>query len=116
MAIWYDFNEWEDFINGMYDTRIDEEKILQCYNLFLDDNLFYKMLEMVRKWRKSSAVNLSKTIFNRKAWVGQATCSYHLQATSSETVKAWFMLNKDERDKANLIANQVIEVWEDENI
>ena len=116
MAIWYSFEEWEDYLNGMYDTREEEEYINKCYFLFIDNNLYNNMLETVRKWRKASAVNLSKDIFNRKSWVGQATCSYFLNATSKETCKAWFRLTKAQRDRANDIASEVIRVWEDENL
>jgi|LGOV01.1.fsa_nt_gb hypothetical protein len=114
--IWHNYLEWEDYINGMYNTRNDNVIVEQCKKLFKDKNLYNFMTETVKTWTKSADVNLSKTIFNRKAWVGQATCSYIKNATIQETTSAWVLLTEPQRKKANLLAQIVIEEWEDENI
>lgn len=105
---WIDYNHWEDYKNGMYENRLDEDIAKKCIELFKSKKLYELMSEVTKQWEKSSKVNLKKTVFNRQAWIGQSTCSLHLNATINETTYAWVRLTEKERKRANDIADTVI--------
>lgn len=114
--IWIKYENWEDYKNGMYNNRLDEEIGYKCINLFKSKKLYELMKEVTLKWKISSEVNLNKTIFNRQAWIGQSTCNYHLNATINETTFAWMRLSEKERKRANDIADTVILEYHHETI
>lgn len=113
--VWHDYKLWEDYKNGMYNNNKRSEKIINCLEMFKSDILHWFMWTALENYKYSSEVHLTQKEFNRKAWVGQATCNFHFNATIPETTNAWFMLTKEQREKANRIAQDVIEEWEYEN-
>lgn len=70
------------------------------------------MLSVVCEWVNSTKENLTDKKSNRKSWLGQAACCYQSGCNEKSTRQAWVSLTSDERDNANKIANQVIELWE----
>ena len=113
---WVRFEDWEDYQNGMYNSRLDESIANQCIELFKSDGLYRKMIAILDKYQISSKVNLNKTVFNRNAWVGQATCNLWLKATIEETTWAWVRLSDREKKIANEIAEQVIKEYHNETL
>jgi len=113
--IWHDYRKWEDFNNGMYNTRANSEIIKSCIDMFNSDIIYWYMTTTIENWKYTSEVHLTQKEFNRKAWLGQATCNYHFGATIKETTNAWFNLSREQRNLANKIAEEVIEEWEYEN-
>lgn len=113
---WVRFEDWEDYQNGMYSSRLDESIALKCIDLFKSENLYKKMIAILNDYPISSKVNLNKTVFNRNAWIGQATCNLWLKATIEETTWAWVRLSDRERKIANEIAEQVIKEYHNETL
>ena len=74
------------------------------------------MIAILDDYPISSKVNLNKTVFNRNAWIGQATCNLWLKATIEETTWAWVRLSDRERKIANEIAEQVIKEYHNETL
>jgi len=112
-----DFHVWEDYINGMYEIPdIEENKGIQITNAIkiLSDNLLFDELcrLVLEEWIVSSKVNLTNTSCNRRAWLGQAACSYKFNVTETCTRIAWGILNEQERISANAIADKWIKKFE----
>lgn len=113
--IWINYELWEDYKNGMYLKRCDETIAQKCLELFRSNNLI-DCMRNVKAWKVSATVNLSKTVFNQQAWLGQATMSLELGATIEETTWAWVRMTKQERDYANQCADEIIKEFQDENL
>jgi hypothetical protein len=114
---WHDYTLWEDYINGMYNSRKDENIIKENLILFRADTLYDSMLNTLRKYKHSTEVNLTNTHSkNQKSWVGQIVCNSINNSTIQETTIAWFMLSDTERDYANECADKAIKRWIDEKL
>ena len=118
--IYHHYEKWEDFNNGMYtleDVLDKDIKVLECISLFKDPNEFYNTLKkVVSLWGHSTEVNLTNKSQNRRAWLGAAACLYKCSAPEYITRISWNLLNKDVQQKANLVAEKVINEYESENI
>jgi hypothetical protein len=118
--VFHPYDVWEDYLNGMYEERKDEEKatrIQKSADLLRDNDKLYKAMKYVSNhWKHASEVNLSNRAGNRQAWLGQAACNYALNATESEVRQAWRMLDQEEMNKANVIADKVAKEWEENYI
>lgn len=111
--IWHNFEKWEDHKNGMYNSRNEVDKVeLSRALLIVPYNLFTNMVLVTNKWIFCSEHNLSNTAFNRKAWLGWASCCYCHGATDQETRNAWNLLTAEEKNIANRVALEVIDGWE----
>jgi hypothetical protein len=114
---WHDCTLWEDYINGMYNSRKDESIIKENLLLFRNENLYNSMLDTLKKYKHSTEVNLTNTHSkNQKSWVGQIVCNYKNTSTIQETTIAWFMLSDSERTYANECADKAIKRWIDEKL
>jgi hypothetical protein len=112
--IYYPYWEWEDFINGMYETTSENESdlISLSENLLSNTELFRKSaIEMCDKWVKSTIVNLTNKNCNQRAWIGQASCCYSHKCPEYLTRIAWKNLNEETRRNADKIADQVIMIY-----
>lgn len=116
--IWENYRNWEDYKNGMYENGHNEEIIKKCYEILTNDDLKNNMIDTSKTYEISTKVNFTNQMFNPVSWLGQATCNLLLGATAQETCRAWLMMTKEQQDKANNIAKEVIEEWrkEHENI
>lgn len=112
--IWEDYRQWEDFKNGMYENGHNEEIIKQCYEILTSDNLKENMTDTSKTYETSTKVNFTNKMFNPVSWLGQATCNLLIGATAQETCRAWLMMTKEQQDKANNIAKEIIEEWRKE--
>lgn len=116
--IYYPYYEWEDYLNGMYDTQCElfDDKVNKAYLILKDSELFFNLaVEMTSSWVLSTAVNLSNVSCNRRAWIGQATCSFSDKCTELSTRAAWAMLTEIEKYKANAKADIIIKSYEERN-
>jgi hypothetical protein len=64
------------------------------------------------KWPNSSMQNLSARCLNRMAWIGHAANFLSHDSVEYTTRLGWRMLDKEEQEIANKVANEVIEEWE----
>lgn len=104
-------------MNGMYEIPDSEEnKGIQITNAIkvLSDNLLFDELcnTVIKEWVISSKVNLTNNSCNRRAWLGQAACSYKFTVTETCTRIAWGILSEQERISANSIADKWIKIFE----
>jgi len=110
---------WEDYINGMYaSVDVDNKEVMinRAVIVLSDTTLFNDILLIVTKeWPVSTAVNLSNIKINRRAWLGQAACSYHSKTPEILTREAWKRLTNIQRHHANEIAHKHILLYERRN-
>lgn len=109
--VWKNYKEWEDYKNKMYENNNDNEIIKQCYGILTSDNLKESMKNTTLSYPISTKVNLTNKMFNPISWLGQATCNLLIGASARETCQAWTMMTKEEQQKANNIAKEVIKEW-----
>lgn len=112
--VWKNYRNWEDYKNGMYENGHNEEIIKQCYEILTSNNLKDNMKDTSKTYETSTKVNFTNKMFNPVSWLGQATCNLLIGATAQETCRAWLMMTKEQQDKANNIAKEVIEEWRKE--
>lgn len=119
--LWYPYREWEDYKNGMYDITKEfseeetEKMAFKAKDLLSDLDEFYHVgLKVLREWKCASNQNLSNLSRNRQAWLGQAACSYKFKIPEKITILGWRLLSPEQQKKANIVADQLIMIWEDE--
>ena len=107
---------WEDYQNGMYcieKKQNEQELIKNGIDLLCDNNLFFDVCNQVLlAWQVSSKVNLTNKSCNRKAWLGQAACSFKYSIPETITRTIWGMLNNQQRQLADNVALRVINHFE----
>lgn len=108
---WTIYKEWEDYKNKMYENSNNKEIIKQCYEILTSKNLKENMINVTKTYIISTKVNLTNKMFNPISWLGQATCNLLIGATAKETCQAWLMMTKEQQNKANQIAKEVINEW-----
>jgi hypothetical protein len=115
---WHPYWDWECFRAGMWESRSsDEGKIILAEKVLSTPELCrLYMTRSVDKWKNSAEHNLSKYWINRRPWLGWAACCFSVGATEEETREAWNMrMSEKEKDQANAIADEVIELWTRKN-
>ena len=107
----------EDYINGLFETSVSDEEILieKVIRLFKSEKRTIRaMSNVVNKWKKATEHNLTNKSINKIAWLGQAACCYSVKAPDYITKKAWWLLEKEVRDRADKNAKDIIESYEKE--
>ena len=97
-------------------AKPSEQEVLieKSFDLLTSENGFIEACRAVLdKWPYSSEHNLSAKCLNRKAWMGWAACCVNHGSTEYTTRNAWRYLSDEQKDKANAIAQTVIEEWEE---
>lgn len=110
-----EYTEWEDFKNGMYVTSVNNfyELEIEAIKILTNESLFFSLAKsVISNWIISSKVNLTNTSYNRRAWVGQASCCYGKGIPEVVTRSAWSKLSDSEKIKANNIADKIIKSFE----
>lgn len=117
--IFHHYEKWEDWKAGLYDSvcvYFDEKLNLSKEMLENESKFLENARSMINEWIYSAEQNLSDKSMNRQAWIGQATCCHSHSAPEYVTIQAWWMLSDEERNKANAIADIVINEWEQKYI
>lgn len=113
------FKEWEDFKSGMFQMNNVSDKdikLIAAINLLKNQKEFYDSCKsLLEKWPVASAVNMTNISQNRRAWLGAAACCFSCNAPEFITRIAWSVLNKEDQDKANAVADKIINEFENEN-
>ena len=60
----------------------------------------------------SAKVNLTNISCNRRAWLGQACCSYKFNVSETSTRLAWGLITEKQRIESNAIADKWIKIFE----
>ena len=106
-----EYTNWEDYLNGMYETTFkNKEHLISCsFDLLTNLNEFDLVCyNVIDTWIVSSAVNLTNKSSNRRAWLGQASCSFKYATPEILTRIAWGNMSNIQREKANKIADKHI--------
>jgi hypothetical protein len=105
------WDDWEDFKAGLYEHRFSPVQVYESVQLLSDPDEFAETArEMIREWPRAAAYNLGLPS-GRRAWVGQAACCYHHDATREETTYAWGRLSNGVQRRANKIAATLIDEY-----
>lgn len=113
--IYYPYNLWEDYKNGMYSVIFLDENLLidNATKVLSSKNLFDSIcIELITAWPISAAVNLTNISCNRRAWLGQAACCFKYSVPEILTRVAWNKLTADQQKIANLVAEKHITNYE----
>lgn len=111
--IYYRYELWEDYHNGMYEDGNSPDLVLRAMRLLSSVRSLIKAMRYVAfRWVCAAEMNLSNANRNRQAWLGQAACSYAHKVPENLTKEAWRRLPQSVRDRANRIADLVIMEWE----
>lgn len=116
--IFYHFQYWECWKNGLYENnRKDEDKIEKARKILCDVSLCdFHFSNVLSTWPISSKVHLSNKSINRQAWVGHASFCISHGANENEGISAWWKITKEEQIRANAIADYYIKKFEKENM
>lgn len=114
---YYPYYEWEDFLNGMYNTSLHSENSVSNSIIVLSNSDLFDLIlnEVINNWKISSDQNLSNKYCNRQAWLGQSACSYYYKSPEISTRVAWATLTNKQRYYANKVANKWIRIYENKN-
>jgi len=99
----------------MYD-KVDKSKENDLIHLgkkvLSNADLFKYAIEGVfQNWKISCLHNLTNPNINKKAWLGHAACSYQYSVPEYLTRISWGELSEIEKQEANLIAENKINIW-----
>jgi hypothetical protein len=118
--IYHPYYLWEDYKCGFYDniSGVNKDNLTKQVVLFFEnDNLVQEyMQKVIKQWVNSCEHNLSNLSMNRIAYLGQAASCIYCAAPSLITMNAWSYVNQVSQNKANEIAQTIINKWEVEFI
>lgn len=114
--IFHHYKKWECFKNGMYRKVNQSDHILlisKAIELLSNQDVCYQgMKKVITQWHFSTLHNMTNISQNRRAWLGQAACCLEFAVPEELTKIAWNRLSKDVQDKANAMADLIIQEWE----
>lgn len=119
MVKYHRYEKWEDWQNGMFslDCEDKDSAIESCVNLLCDESALYDAMKYVSEvWVNSAEQNMSDPKKNHRSWLGQAACCYENGSPEWITRAAWGILNQDQKDAANLVADKVYNEWKSEDL
>lgn len=105
------YQRWEDHAAGLFGGRLSDDFVAASQALLAGPECLTAMRCVLEAWPVATAVNLTNTGLNRRAWVGQAACCFQVGSTAAETKRAWWQLSESQRAAANACADEVIALW-----
>lgn len=108
------YTTWEDWQNGLYRAEpVTAEAVRDAAGvLALSVRCRAAMQRVVREWPRATEQHLTDPTCNRRAWLGRASMCIETGHGEAIGRPAWFTLTQREMDRANAIADEVIEAWE----
>lgn len=117
--IYHPYWLWEDYKSGFYDNCSGEQKNKykdKIKEMFNDESKTITFMnKVIEEWRYSCEHNLTNQSMNRIAYIGQGACCLYCGAPSTVTMETWSELEKNIRDRADEIAKETINKWENKN-
>jgi ParB-like chromosome segregation protein Spo0J len=113
------YDEWECFKAGFYETKFEgktDEECKQMYADFLSDDQKFRIAlhSVISEWKNSCEHYLTNQAMNRIAWLGQASMCYATGVPSKYSA-GFYILSKDQQDKANRTALEFLNLWLEAN-
>lgn len=112
--VWIPYNEWEDYINGMWKKKVDNEsELLQKAIEFTSNHSLYgqAMGEVIHAWPRTMINSLTNPSINQRAFVGHCAVCYRLGIPEYIVRKAWKELTDEQRILADHEATKTIKRW-----
>jgi ParB-like chromosome segregation protein Spo0J len=115
--IFHTFHKWEAVAYGLYEQVHPTMSAKQCEYKFIElmtnEELFNECLNaVISEWKFSCEHNLTNRALNRIAWLGQAALAYKWNIPSRYST-GWKLLSDKEQDKANQIALDALNKWQE---
>jgi len=115
--IFHHYKLWEDYTYNFYDNisgvekELKEQKVLEMFN---SKELTKKMMfAVVNDWEYSCEHNLTNEGMNKIAYIGQAACALYDNIPNTVTMSGWHLLTDKVRERANSIAKEALNIWEE---
>lgn len=114
--IWINYELWEDHKKGMYSRVKQSDSVKeQVVQLLKKQHLFFELgRQTITLWPNSMSHNLSYVKSNRRSYLRQAVSCFMYGSNIKTTTEAWDELSVEEKNKANFIADLLIEYYENE--
>lgn len=108
-GVYVHYSKWECYKNGLYSSEAKDGDLEKVVSEFKHIDLQDKMNDCILTWVNSSKHFLTKEKGNPLSWIGQATMCFIGGYNEKTTRDAWFHLNEDEREFANMCAQNVLD-------
>ena len=113
--IFHPYHLWEDHKHDFYNNctgEIKKELLLKVVKMFSSQKKTRKYMErVVFEWANSMEHNLSNPTINQIAYIGQSAACLYCGAPNTVTMEAWWLVTKENRDKADRIALEILTKW-----
>jgi hypothetical protein len=117
--IFHHYKKWEDYEAGFYNNcsgAEKEKKIQAVISMFSSEKLTREyMTKVIELWKYSCEHNFTNESLNKIAYLGQAACCLYNNIPNTVTMEAWSKLDKEVQERADRIAIEIIEKWEETN-
>lgn len=117
--IYHPYWKWEDYPCGFYNNcsgSVKDELIQKGIEMFNSEKLTREnMFFVVDNWKFSCEHNLSNPSINKIAYIGQGACCVYASIPSTVIMELWSKLSKEVQERANGIAKEAIERWNNQN-
>jgi hypothetical protein len=117
--IYHPYWNWEDHKAGFYDNcsgdikKTYQSKIIEMFSSETLTQDF--MLKVINQWKFSCEHNLTNNAVNQIAYIGQGACCIYCGAPCTVTMESWSKVPLEFQERANKIAESVIEIWKSNN-
>ncbi len=110
--IYTHYKIWEDWKSGMFSKQAESrERIAKSLSVLGNPDVCKVAMEkVIKEWPVSTAVNLSIPGCQRP-WLGRAARCIYFGIAENITRIAWWQLSIEEQNKANEIADNIINIW-----
>lgn len=113
--IYHTWDKWECYPCGFYENKhktMNDDECLQEYKNFLKDIPRFEnaLKNVIKDWKNSCEHYLTNEKMNRIAWLGQASLCISTNIPSKYR-SGYFLLSKEERQKADELALKYLNIW-----
>ena len=98
-------------------SKVKQDNITKesARKMFENPAVFFELaMQTISIWPKSTDHNLSYFKSNRRSYLGQATACFKFGCNIKTTCDIWKELSLDQKNKANMIADLVLEYYDQE--
>lgn len=117
--VFHNHDLWEDYKAGFYGYDFDDYELkheLSKDLLGSAEHFKEVALQMIEKWPYACEHNLTDPSVNKIAYIGQASCCFNHGAPSELVKKAWWEIPEKNRNEADNVAREVLNIWKEKHI
>ena len=116
--VFYHYQELEEFHAGMWKRLTGEprKRFIELASSLMRDTEAFRgaMRAATIQWPKSCAAAFTTDGLNQIAFLGHAGCCVSTGSPEECTRVAWHTLSRDEQDRANAAAGDILTEWGDQ--